>query len=296
MDDDDQKDGGGDDGAPAWVMTFADLMSLLLTFFVLLLSFAEMDVKRYRQIAGSLQAAFGVQRRIEAESIPRGTSIIAQEFSPGRPQPTPINEIRQVTADDSQSTLDVRDLAAEQAEQLAKDLEDVLQGEISQGLVSIEAEDEEVHIRIRERGSFQSGSASLQVGFSPVMRRIASVLTNVDGQIVVEGHTDDIPISTPQFPSNWMLSSARAANVVQSLINDGIIDGERLEIRAHADTKPLVPNDSSENRAQNRRVEIVVRQRRGANDFESLEGDSVEVETQSLDGSAPPPDDTDNQS
>ena len=75
-------------GAPAWMATFADLMSLLMCFFVLLLSFSEMDVEKYKQIAGSMKLAFGVQNRVKVDDIPKGTSVIAQEFSPGKPEPT----------------------------------------------------------------------------------------------------------------------------------------------------------------------------------------------------------------
>lgn len=86
---------------PAWVMTFADLMSLLLAFFVLLFSFSEMDKNVYKELAGSLKEAFGVQREIKAKETPRGINIIAREFSPGRPTPTPLNEVRQMTTDES---------------------------------------------------------------------------------------------------------------------------------------------------------------------------------------------------
>ena len=89
------------EGIPAWVMTFADLMSLLLAFFVLLFSFSEMDKNIYKELAGSLKDAFGVQREIVAKETPRGINIIAREFSPGRPVPTPINEVRQMTTDES---------------------------------------------------------------------------------------------------------------------------------------------------------------------------------------------------
>ena len=83
-----------DEPGGAWIMTFADLMSLLMCFFVLLLSFAEMDLNKFKAIAGSMKLAFGVQRDIKAPDNPVGTSIIAQEFSPGRPQPTAINQVR----------------------------------------------------------------------------------------------------------------------------------------------------------------------------------------------------------
>ena len=95
-------------GAPAWVVTFADLMTLLMCFFVLLLSFAEMDVLKFKQLAGSMREAFGVQNRIKVKDIPKGTSIIAQEFSPARPEPTPLNEVRQFTTQTAKMNLDVR--------------------------------------------------------------------------------------------------------------------------------------------------------------------------------------------
>ena len=93
-------------GIPAWVLTFADLMSLLMCFFVLLLSFAEMDVLKFKQIAGSLKVAFGVQRDVRAVEIPKGVNIVAKEFSPAPPQPTVINEVRQKTIDDSDHRAD----------------------------------------------------------------------------------------------------------------------------------------------------------------------------------------------
>lgn len=107
-----KKEEGG--GAPAWVMTFADLMSLLMCFFVLLLSFSGMDLLKFKQIAGSMKAAFGVQREIKANETPKGTSIIAQEFSSGRPTPTLIKEIKQSTIDESKQTLEFTDAMTEE--------------------------------------------------------------------------------------------------------------------------------------------------------------------------------------
>ena len=86
-------------GAPAWVMTFADLMTLLMCFFVLLLSFSEMDAAKFKLLSGEMKKAFGVQSEIEAKSIPKGTSVIARHFSPGKPDPSALNQIRQFTID-----------------------------------------------------------------------------------------------------------------------------------------------------------------------------------------------------
>jgi len=93
--------------APAWVMTFADLMSLLMCFFVLLLSFSEMDVSKYKEMAGSMKMAFGVQRDIKVREPPKGINVIAREFSPGRPEPTQLNVIRQMTTNDLRINLDL---------------------------------------------------------------------------------------------------------------------------------------------------------------------------------------------
>jgi chemotaxis protein MotB len=115
-----------------------------------------------------------------------------------------------------------------------------------------------VLIRIRERGSFGSGHAQLKQGFLPILKLIAEVLNQRDGHFIIAGHTDDIPIETRRFRSNWDLSAARAASVVHFFIREGDVDPERMEIRALADNEPIVPNDSWENRAKNRRVEISV--------------------------------------
>lgn len=96
-----------DEGLPAYMATFADLMSLLMCFFVLLLSFAEIDALKYKMVVKSLENAFGVQRELPKEEVPVGTSIIAQEFSPGEPRPTPLKEIRQDTIDETRQQLKV---------------------------------------------------------------------------------------------------------------------------------------------------------------------------------------------
>lgn len=93
-------------GLPAWMGTFADLMSLLMCFFVLLLAMSEMDVLKFKQIAGSMKFAFGVQNKLEVKDIPKGTSVIAQEFTPGKPEPTPIETIQQQTTEMTQQMLE----------------------------------------------------------------------------------------------------------------------------------------------------------------------------------------------
>jgi len=249
---------------PAWLATFADLMSLLMCFFVLLLAFSEMDALKFKQLAGSMAQAFGVQRDIKTKVIPKGTSIIAKEFSPGRPSPTALKVMRQHTTDDQKNSLDFNEGKGEggtekekiekRLEKLKKDLHD----QIGKGSIEVTGDNKRTVIRIREKGSFPSGSDRLRPGFEPVIKKIADALVDLKGRIQVSGHTDNIPISTFRFKSNWELSSARAVSILNAILKVKKIPDERFIIQGHADTDPLVPNTTSQNRAINRRVEIIV--------------------------------------
>ena len=286
------------EGLPAYMGTFADLMSLLMCFFVLLLSFAEMDALKYKMVVKSLDNAFGVQREISANEIPKGTSIIAQEFSPGEPRPTPLKEIRQDTVDETRDALkvqmDAEAVAKQEAEALAEEAEkfkEALEGEIAEGLIDVETQLQRIVIRIREKGSFPSGGARLNRGFVPILDKIHDVLLNTDGKIAVAGHTDNIPISTPRYRSNWELSTSRATSVVHEFLKTGQIPADRFVLGGYAETQPLMPNDTSTNRAKNRRVEIIVLKSKVKEslaqsidqlnkDYESVDGQITDVEKQ----------------
>ena len=317
-----------EEGSPAWVMTFADLMSLLMCFFVLLLSFSEMDLLKFKQIAGSMKSAFGVQREIRVRDIPKGTSVVKKEFSPGRPEPTALNTVRQHTTDDLRRMLKVDDddataergkvkdkdkdkdkdedededkdndkdsarksrqellieLAA-QAKEDAEHLKHAFQDQLNEGLIEIETVEERIIIRIQEKGSFPSGSADLKPLFQPVISEIGKVLANTRGHIIVAGHTDDIPIATRRFRSNWELSAARAVTVVHHLKKVTGLSEDRFLVEGHADADPLVPNDSPESRAKNRRVEVVVV--KGRADMEAAKLDPITVTTDKPTGENP---------
>lgn len=339
-------------GAPAWVMTFADLMSLLMCFFVLLLSFSEMDLLKFKQIAGSMKAAFGVQREIKAEDSPRGTSIIAREFTPGRPTPTLIREIRQTTIDESKQTVEFTDAVTQEKdaesidpnqdsegsgsmamqrqpvyqqadtelpeenpeenrqlasldEKLANKMDDqtekqqedegkaekqalegpqekqltnalenqetysdavtllsMLEEEVAQGLVEIKTLDNRILLRINERGSFPSGSATVKNSFLPVLKKLRLTLAEIEGNVIVAGHTDNVPINTKRFRSNWELSAARAVTVVHELLLNDALKPERFLIEGHGDGHPIASNDTAIDRARNRRVELTIVQGR----------------------------------
>ena len=269
MADEDQQDCNcPDEGLPGYMGTFADLMALLMCFFILLLSFSEMDVIKYKQVAGSMKDAFGVQRTIESSDIPKGTSIIAQEFSAGKPTPTILNVVEQQTTDQEKRNLDFTDSLTKsqgEAEKIiekmneeAEKLKEVLAAEITQETIQIKKFPNQLVIRLREKRSFSSGEAILKSSFYNVLDKVAAGINVIKGDILVSGHTDNNPIKTRKFTSNWALSAARSANVVEYLINNGKVNPARIQIRANADQEPLVENISIEARAENRRVEIVV--------------------------------------
>lgn len=278
------------EGLPAWMGTFADLMSLLMCFFVLLLSMATMDANR-KKMAESLNDAFGVQRQVIAYEIVKGTTVVAQHFSPAAGDPTILDEVRQQTTDSEREFLgkdseqeseeskqeqakkqqeieakaqivteyvEATEQKINDAKDLAEEVKEFMVEEIEQNMVSVETDLARVIIRIHENGSFPSGSAEFNPDFLPIMDKITAVVNGSVGTVTVAGHTDNIPIKAGLYRSNWELSAARAVTVAQTLLNDGTVDETRMVIEGHADTVPLTDNETPENRAMNRRVEIIL--------------------------------------
>lgn len=262
-------------GSPPWLMTFADLMVVLMCFFVLMLSFSEMDEQKFKVMSGSLADAFGVQSEVTATDMPRGTSSEAAEFSPAVPEPTAENEVRQHTVDSDLNTLDpglalrLRELKAQEdaAASQAQALRALFRQEIDDGRLLIRQEGSHVVIQLLEKDSFPSGSAALEPGSRATLERIGTLVGAMTGAITISGHTDDVPVrSGGTYRSNWELSSARAASVAHELLAAGL-DPRRLMVSGHADTQPRAANDTPANRALNRRVDITFangRERPGA--------------------------------
>lgn len=248
-------------GVPAWVVTFADLMTLLMCFFVLLLAFSEMDVEKFKQLSGSMKYAFGVQAEVEARTIPKGTSVIAQEFSPGEPVPTPLNIVKQFTIDSNRNSLDALQKETPEVEDIeaqAQRIREALKVEIEKGSIAIATEDRKIIIHILENASFESGLADVRPDFLPVLGKIAGLIDENSGMVTVSGHTDNIPISTARFRSNWELSTSRAVSVAHELLKTASLDESRFVVTGHADTRPRADNRTPANRARNRRVDISI--------------------------------------
>jgi chemotaxis protein MotB len=236
-------DFGGDDeeeveeGAPAWMATFSDMATLLLTFFVLLLSFANMDVVQFHEMLGSVREAFGVQFEVEGRFQARSGSLVSIAEG-GNPNQSVVEE-------------------EEQVRQIQEALEEAGLG----GQVDVEATRRGISLRIRDGVLFGSGSADLSAGGPAVLDVIGVLAQELEHQLAIEGHTDDRPIATRSFPSNWELSAARATAVLRYLAAHDIAR-ERMSIAGYADTRPIGDNRTDEGRAQNRRVEFIFLQER----------------------------------
>ena len=358
--------------------TFADMATLLMAFFVLILSFAEMNVPKYKQITGSLKAAFGVQRLVPVVEPPKAQSLIAREFSPAVAKPTPQQVVKQETTEqmkkeaepqtdnktaDFENNEDFKTVQQVLAEEIAEGQVEVkiedekivveltspatsggegesdngtmdagiidqktvemfakvadaqaqiesevvvkdanqadqamrgenqgnnatagtqgskqggpsdsqsvddsleklrmeLADEIQQGLAEVERDGDKIIVRLAEQGSFRSGYADLQPGFLPLLNKVGDAVSTTDGQVTVEGHTDNVPIAfSERFQSNWDLSAARSAAVADYLLGNTELQQGRVTVVGYADSKPIATNDTREGRAKNRRIEVIV--------------------------------------
>ena len=233
MDEEQQAPGGqGEEGAPAWVVTFGDLMSLLLCFFVLMLSFSETDRNKYRVVSGSLKNAFGIQREKPIFESPRGQKMIAKEFD----QAILLTKIKK------------------ELNPLLNDLKDNFQKDV----IEIEAGENQVTIRLMGEATFDTGKAVIRPPFIPVLRKIGEILAGVKGEIIIAGHTDTVPYRGGPYHSNLGLSMARAGSVAEFILQHSAIDPKKVSAMGFGEHRPLTTNETSQGRQKNRRVEIIV--------------------------------------
>lgn len=234
---------------PRWMITFADLMALLFALFVLLLSFSEINSDSFRKNAGPINMAFN------ATPVLQPDRVRPSAYAPIVPAPTPIveEEARQDPA---------REVHWKAG--FIEKLNDSLAAEISGEMLDIVEQENTIVIRFPDRTAFATGTAKVSTRFESIIDKIALVLNSVEGKIKVSGHTDDVPIIGGIYRSNWELSTSRSVSVVHRLLAGGGIDPRRVTAQGFADSQPLAANDTPENRARNRRVEISVEIGRGA--------------------------------
>jgi len=221
-----------EEGAPAWMATFADMATLLMTFFVLLLSFSNMDVVKFRSMLGSVKDAFGTVTENPGDFEERSSTPVSIQLS-----------------EKESSMIDMLEMG-DKVKQAIEDHD--LEGE-----AEVSTDENGVTLKITGKLMFDAGSAQIKEESKPFLDSISKIIDENNYPVAIEGHTDNIPMtSSPLYPSNWELSSARATAVLRYLVEEKGIPAKRLMAVGYADTRPLVPNDTPENRAKNRRVEF----------------------------------------
>lgn len=229
-------------GAPVWMCTFADLMSLLMCFFILLLSFSVMDAKKYKQVAGSMKDAFGVQQgKVATDSI-TGMEMISRAMPA-----VPLNVQLRV----------------------AKSVRE----EIDDGTVEADYAPDGLTLRVKGTVAFDVGKARIKPEFKKLLDKLGKVVAEMDVMAAVSGHTDNTPLKKGQssYSSNWSLSAARAVAVVEYWSKKFKINPGRLSAVGYADGIPLASNDTPEGRSRNRRVEFKIKPELADMVFEGVE-------------------------
>ncbi|MFN4262309.1 MAG: flagellar motor protein MotD [Thioalkalivibrionaceae bacterium] len=264
----------------AWAIPYGDFVTLLLAFFVVMYAISSVNEGQYRVLSDSLVAAFQARPTVEpiqigdpSLAIDWSSEDIARSLAPIVIAPTgPTTQALSESVDQEAIEIMLRsaleaDTAAPargtdtsvlaQIAAVADDLEALLAPLIDDDLIAVRRDDWWLEIEINTELLFSSGSARLNNDARPILTSVASLLAKRPAQIHVEGHTDDVPIRTPVYPSNWELSSARAASVVALFETVGI-DPSTMVAIGHGEHKPIADNATPEGRTQNRRVVIVV--------------------------------------
>lgn len=219
--------------APAWMATFADMATLLLTFFVLMLSFANLDIKDFKMALGSVRDALGVVTKRPGYFEARASSPVEWENDP---------------------TSSVSETGKDQA--IIAQIEAIIERRGLADRVELLVDDDNIILRLKDL--FPPASAILEPRSFDDLEVVVDLCRSYGQPVRVEAHTDDQPIRTAQFSSNWELSAVRAGTVARYLVEAGRIGGERVTAGGVAHMRPIAPNTSAEGRAKNRRVDVVL--------------------------------------
>jgi len=249
--DDEDDDEGGGGGAPGWLATFADLVTLLMCFFVLLFAMSSTQEESFKELVQSLKSALGVQQVPEAGTR-EGLSMPMPE------SPEEEKEKKPEAVDEAGA------MVQKEVDQIVSDVRELVMFNQLGGMVKVEGDEMGATITISDVVLFPPGESTMSRDGLEIMRKIANVLAQFNYHIKIAGHTDNAPISTARFPSNWELSANRACEIVRYLAKTGI-DPKQMSAEGYAKYRPIATNVTAEGRAQNRRVEILYERRQIAN-------------------------------
>jgi len=219
-----------------WLITYADLITLLLAFFILMYTMSKQDSKKYQEVAAHLKAIFSGSHAILATGNVAGKAPIELSFKGGAENVAALKE------------------------QLEKELREIGDKGAADGMqnISLVSDERGLVVRAMEKAFFDTGKADLTSRARSALDGIAPVLVGMPNHVRVEGHTDNVPISTSEFRSNWELSVRRATEVVRYLVERRHFPPDRISASGYAEYRPIASNDTPEDRATNRRIEIII--------------------------------------
>ena len=245
-----------EEGAPTWMVTFGDMMALLLTFFILLFSMSEIEVDKFREAAKSLHEGFGSSTVDFGENQPVATPLTSDTTGPGVAVPV----------DD-------------QLDEIATALETFA---IENGLETsllVDRTDEGVYLRINDAALFQSGFADVEPDRLWIIEKLSLITSAVDFPVNVAGHSDNTQINGGRYESNWELSAARAAGVARALVDLGH-NGAEVQVTAFGEYRPIASNETAEGRSQNRRVDLFYSRQSALESLLAEQNDSTTTEAE----------------
>lgn len=228
-----------------WLVSYADFVTLLFAFFVVLYASAQVDRQRALQLSDAIRSGFQQMGVLDAppDAMPSATGTPARS-NPGSAQPISATGAAAASGND--------------LDRIAYELERALAAEIRRKEVALHMTGDGLVLSLREMGFFDSGSATIKLGAEPAIARIAAILREHHCAARIEGHTDNIPIHTAQFASNWELSTARATGLVRALVETYGITPSQLSAAGYAEFRPAAANDTNEGRQLNRRVDLII--------------------------------------
>ncbi len=238
------------DNHERWLVSYADFITLLFAFFVVMYALSTVNEGKYRILSDSMVAAF---RNIQINTA-APVAVVMPPPIPSLPKSPPVQQAKSTDAVKQEA---VRQKQRDKMRSVAKDILDVMAPLIEQGKVRVIETSRGVTIEINDSVLFSPGQALLQVPVTRALRAIAEVLAPTDFPVTIEGHTDNVPIRTVQFPSNWELSAVRATTVLRLFAEAGV-SADRLTAIGYADTRPVESNVLADGRARNRRVSILI--------------------------------------
>ncbi|MEW9080423.1 flagellar motor protein MotB [Terrisporobacter glycolicus] len=219
----------GDDINPnAWLDTYADTITLLLTFFILLYSMSSVDSKKLNELSNALQRSLRGDVKVEE-----------------------LSDIKEIATKNEKSTEQIQ-------EDLVKKLNETIEANSFTDVIKVRDEDRGVVLQLDETILFDPGKADLKKKSQNVLNMVTKIVKDLPNDVLIEGNTDDVPMFNKEFQSNWELSTARAVSVVKYFVSTKNLDPTRFSVKGYGEYKPLVENDSTKNRMINRRVDILI--------------------------------------